>query len=213
VIGKEHQSALSFRQLSVKDPGDSGNPLSIRRSVRRKELNFHNACICGYRGIIVSYLGKSAVLDPQLPEPDLLGRGAMGANEYSGATRLCLIRQFAQGRVADRIKAVEGFVKHQESDRTQERLGKDKLLTISFGQGVDGLVGAGLEVETLEELPTADANYSCIESLDPAHVGQILRSGEPCPGGQPLGHVPDAIWQPDSAVVRPAHSGSDSKER
>ena len=38
---------MAFRLLesNVRDPGDGANPLSIRRSVRCKELNFRHPCV------------------------------------------------------------------------------------------------------------------------------------------------------------------------
>jgi hypothetical protein len=67
-----------------------------------------------------------------LEQPGLLRKGAMGADEYRGAARLCLIREFTEGRMGDRIKATEGFIEYQQSDWTQERLGENEFLAISF---------------------------------------------------------------------------------
>ena len=94
----------------------------------------------------------------------------MGAEEHSGARRLCLIRQFAQRNAGDRIQTAERFVEHQEPGRSQERLGKDNLLPISFGQGLDTLIGARLKIEALEELPSSGVYRARTKSLDPAHV-------------------------------------------
>jgi hypothetical protein len=50
-----------------------------------------------------------------------------------------------------------------------------------------------LEIETLEKLSASSVDDPCVETLDPAHVSQVLRSGELGPGGQPLRYVTDAV--------------------
>ncbi len=80
----------------------------------------------------MAYFGQLAVMESQLALRCLSLEDVMGTDQHSGAARLCLARQFTEGSMGDGIKATKRFVEHQELDGTQECLGDNELLAVSF---------------------------------------------------------------------------------
>ena len=118
VISEKHENASWLLEVRLGDSGEGDDPLSVKHSVRRVELNYHPAHDCWFWILVQTYLGQPPVVNSQLAHTDLLRKGVMRADEYRCAPRLRLIRQFAEGRMGDRIKTTEGFIEHQEPHRT-----------------------------------------------------------------------------------------------